>query len=53
VARGFRVVDRDTPMLLPPGLNDWLPADHLAWLVVEVVEACDLSTVTSLSRRDC
>ena len=34
-------------MLLPPDLRDWLHADHLAWLVVEVVEACDLSAVTS------
>jgi transposase len=50
MARGFRVVDRDTPMLLPPDLRAWLPADHLAWLVVEVIEACDLSAVTSSFR---
>ena len=30
-------------MLLPPDLRDWLPDDHLAWLVIEVVGACDLS----------
>jgi transposase len=43
-------VDRDAPMLLSPDLRDWLPEDHLAWLVVEVIEACDLSAVTASFR---
>jgi transposase len=43
MALGFRGVDRDTPMLLPPDLRDWLPSDHLAWLVLEVVDQLDLS----------
>ena len=33
----FVVVDRDTPMLLPPSLQDWLPEGHLAHFVVETV----------------
>jgi transposase len=37
-------------MLLSPDLRDWLPEDHLAWLVVEVIEACDLSAVTASFR---
>jgi hypothetical protein len=45
VARDFRPVDRDTPMLLSPDLRDWLPAEHLAWLVIEVVQACELSSI--------
>ena len=43
MALGFRGVDRDASMLLPPDLRDWLPADHLAWLVLEVVGQLDLS----------
>ena len=26
----FRPIDRTTPYLLPPSLDDWLPKDHLA-----------------------
>jgi len=33
----FVVVDRVTPMLLPPSLQDWLPQGHLAHFVVETV----------------
>ena len=27
----FVNIDRDTPLLLPPDLRDWVPADHLAY----------------------
>lgn len=33
----FVVVDRVTPMLFPPSLQDWLPEGHLAHFVVETV----------------
>ena len=36
-------VDRDTPYLLPPSLQDWLPQEHLARFVVEIVDRLDLS----------
>lgn len=45
MARNFRPVDRDTLMLLPPDMRHWLPADHLAWLVIEVVESLDLQAI--------
>jgi transposase len=32
-------------MLLPPDLRDWLPDDHLAWLVLEVVDQLDLADI--------
>ena len=38
----FVNIDRDTPLLLPPNLRDWVPADHLAHFVVDAVEALDL-----------
>jgi transposase len=37
--------DRDTSMLLPPNLQDWLPKNHLARFIVEVVEQMDLSHI--------
>src|SRR3954463_3346342 len=38
----FRPVDRDTGFLLPPSVDEWLPARHLARFVVEVIEGLDL-----------
>lgn len=42
----FVPVDRDTAYLLPPSVNEWLPANHLARFVVEVIEQMDLSALT-------
>jgi transposase len=39
----FIAVDRDTAYLLPPSVDEWLPQDHLARFVVEVIEQLDLS----------
>ena len=38
----FRIVDRDTPYMFPPSVQDWLPENHLARFVVRVVEKLDL-----------
>jgi transposase len=38
-------VDRDTPLLLPPNLRDWVPADHLVHLVMDAVESLELRGV--------
>ncbi len=43
----FRPVDRGTGYLLPPSVDEWLPENHLARFIVEVVE--NLST-TQLER---
>ena len=42
MARGYLPVDRDQAFLLPPDLREWLPADHLAWFVLDVVGELDL-----------
>ena len=39
----FRDYDLDTPYLLPPSLDDWVPEDHLARFMREVVGSLDLS----------
>lgn len=38
-------VDRDTPLLLPPNLRDWVPANHLVHFVMDAVESLDLRAV--------
>ena len=42
----FIAVDRDSAYLLPPSVDEWLPRDHLARFVVEVIEQLDLSELT-------
>jgi transposase len=41
----FRELDRATPYLLPPSLDEWLPERHLARLIVEVIDSLDLSAM--------
>ena len=41
----FHLIDRDTDYLLPPSVQEWLPAAHLARYVVDVVEGIDLSAL--------
>jgi transposase len=43
-------VDRETGFLLPPDIRDWLPAGHLAWLLIDAVEALDLTALISSYR---
>ena len=42
MAARFVTVDRDTPMLLPPSLHDWVPQDHLVHFIIDAVEPLDL-----------
>ena len=42
----FINADRDTDYLFPPSMQDWLPENHLARFVVEVVDQLDLSELT-------
>ena len=47
MADDFRPLNRETPMLLPPSIQEWLPEPHMARFVVELVEQLDLSEITS------
>jgi transposase len=51
MAKSYRPVLRDQPMLLPVDLRDWLPPDHLVWFVLETVEALDTSALERTRRR--
>lgn len=35
-------IDRDTPMMFPPDLRDWLPEDSMVHFFIEAVEMLDL-----------
>lgn len=45
MATRFVPIDRDTPLLLPPNLRDWVPADHLVHFILDAVDALDLRQV--------
>lgn len=46
----FRPIDRDTGYLLPPSVDEWLPEQHLARFVVEVVDGLDLRAMSGSYR---
>jgi len=46
----FRQCDRNTVFLLPPSVDEWLPEDHLARFVVDIVDQLDLSAMTGQYR---
>lgn len=51
VANSYRPVDRGQAFLLPPDMADWLPKDHLAWFLIEVVGEMDTSVFHSRQAR--
>lgn len=44
--------DVDQSFLLPPDVREWLPEDHLAWCVRDVVSEVDLSAFRGAYRAD-
>ncbi len=45
MSKSYQPWTQDQPYLLPPSLRDWLPEDHLAWFILEVVSQLDLSAI--------
>ena len=45
MAKGYRPYLPDQDLLLPPSLRDWLPEDHLVYLVGDVVDQLDLTKI--------
>jgi transposase len=52
VGYNFTRVDREQLMLRPASVADWLPEDHLAWFVLDVVAELDLSGFLAGYRAD-
>ncbi len=48
MATQFIPVDRDTPYLFPPSVQDYLPENHLARFVVDIVEQLDVKHLSSV-----
>lgn len=52
VAVNVRAGDLDQLLLMPPSVRDWLPEDHLAFFVIEVVAELDLALFYRVYRDD-
>ena len=50
--QNFIACDREQELLLPPSLCEWLPQDHLAWFVLDAVDALDLAAFFAAYRVD-
>jgi hypothetical protein len=50
--QNFVVCDREQELLLPPSLREWLPEGHLAWFVIDAIDALDLAAFYGDYRAD-
>jgi len=50
--KGYRPYLRDRDLLLPPSLRDWLPENHLAYFVSDMVGQLDLSRIQAVYEKD-
>ena len=48
MAKTYRPYVPEQDLLLPPSLKDWLPEDHLAFFVSDLIDQLDLSAITAL-----
>ena len=51
MTKSYRPYDPDQQLLLPAALRQWLPEDHLAYFISDVVDELDLSEITDSSLR--
>jgi transposase len=52
MGQNFLSCDREQDLLMPPSVREWLPAGHLAWFVLDVVERLDLDAFYGEYRAD-
>jgi len=45
MSKGFKAYNPDQTFLMPPSLRDWLPEEHLAFFISDVVDELDLSAI--------
>ena len=50
--KSYRPYDPDQQLLLPAALREWLPDDHLAYFISDVVDQLELSEITARYERE-
>ena len=48
MAKTYRPYVPEQDLLLPPSLREWLPEDHLAFFVSDLIDQLDVSAITSV-----
>ena len=46
MSKTYLPYDPDQQLLLPQALQEWLPEDHLAYFISDIVDQLDLSEIT-------
>jgi transposase len=52
MAKSYRPYFPEQDFLLPPSLREWLPENHLAYFVSEMIDQLDLSAIESYYERE-
>ena len=52
MSKTYLPYDPDQQLLLPAALQEWLPEDHLAYFVSDVVDQLDLCEITARYERE-
>jgi transposase len=52
MAKTYRPFVPEQDLLLPPSLRDWLPEDHLAFFVSDLINHLDLSAITTVYEEE-
>lgn len=52
MAARFISIDRETPLLLPPDMRDWVPENHLSQFILDAVDQIDTSSA-KVNHRGC
>src|SRR5215470_2224035 len=50
--KSYRAYVPEQDLLLPPSLGEWLPEDHLAYFVSDVVDQMDLRAIESVYEEE-
>ena len=48
MAKTYRPYVPEQDLLLPPSLRAWLPTDHLAYFVSDLIDELDLSAILAV-----
>jgi transposase len=51
MAKTFLPYTVDQPLLLPPDMRDWLPENHLARFILDVIEEIDIEEILAVYRQ--
>lgn len=52
MSKSYRAYEPNQQFLLPVGMQEWLPEDHLSYFISDIVDELDLSGITMVYERE-